>query len=66
MPLRTYPEDYFEQEPQRVVIEQTLIPTWVPVLLAIALIGAFAVALYALSLNKKEKPVQKEYTPLVF
>jgi hypothetical protein len=62
MPKRMYPQDYFtEQIEQPKKLEtDSVIPIWVPVLLAIALVGAFAVALYALSLNKKERIVYKE------
>lgn len=67
MPQRIYPEDYFNQQVEkRAVIETTMIPNWVPILLGIALVGAFAIALYALSLNKREGIIRKrrEYTPL--
>lgn len=57
MPNRMYPTDYFDEQieqPKKLETETSVIPIWVPVLLAIALIGAFAIALYALSLTKKE------------
>jgi hypothetical protein len=57
-----YPEDmgFIDETPKQLQTEPTVIPTWVPILLAIALVGAFAVALMALSLNRKERIVYKE------
>jgi len=44
MPTRISPQDYFSlQEPT------PYIPKWVAILLAIALIGAFTVAIYSIS-----------------
>ena len=41
MPIRTYPEEYFQKT--------NSIPKWVPVIIGIALIGSFIVAIYAIS-----------------
>ena len=50
MPQRMYPSDYYgECVTAPTTVETSVIPTWVPILLAIALIGAFAVALYSIS-----------------
>jgi hypothetical protein len=57
-----YPQDFFNEqmEQPKQLTETSVIPTWVPILLAIAIVGAFAVALYALSINRKERIVYKE------
>jgi hypothetical protein len=47
-----YPEDYYNMEPKKAEIEPTSIPNWVPILLGIAIVGAFIVALYSLSIHK--------------
>jgi len=52
MATRMYPEDYFMSAPARMEVVET-IPIWVPLILGICIIGAFAVALYSLSLNKR-------------
>lgn len=52
MPTRMYPEDYYNMEPKKAEIEPTSIPNWVPILLGIAIVGAFIVALYSLSIHK--------------
>lgn len=44
MVKRTTPEKYFNE-----IQDTTSIPNWVPIILAIALIGSFSVALYAIS-----------------
>lgn len=51
MAMRITPEQYLNQQqfPYYPRAEVQEIPTWVPILLGIALIGAFAVAIYALS-----------------
>lgn len=56
MVTREYPTDYFNEQmeqPKQLVTETSVIPIWVPILLSIALIGSFIIALYALSLNKR-------------
>lgn len=44
MVVRTAPEEYFQYQNNNVYI-----PKWVPLLLGMALIGAFVIAGYALS-----------------
>ena len=42
MPIRAYPQDYLNES-------QVYIPKWVPIIIGIALIGSFAIAIYAIS-----------------
>jgi len=51
MPMRAKPTDYFNAE-YPPTSEVSDIPTWVPILLGICIIGAFAVAIYAISKMK--------------
>jgi hypothetical protein len=68
MPQRLYPSDYFTEQieqPQKLVTETSVIPNWVPILLGICIVLMGAITLYALSLNRKEKIVQRERPPLI-
>ena len=41
MPVRVSPQEYFDSNPA--------IPKWVPILIGIALVGSFIIAIYAIS-----------------
>ena len=61
MPVqRISPNEYFYPQPQTMTVETTQIPDAMWILLGIALIGAFAIALYALkTLGDVKKPEKK-------
>ena len=55
MVMRITPDEYMNQNnyPSNVqTAEISDIPAWVPILLGIALVGAFAVAFFAISINR--------------
>jgi hypothetical protein len=65
MPERVAPSSYFNVPPnpyslQPSMTETSVIPIWVPILISIALIGSFIVAIFALSTLKPPAKKEKE------